>query len=393
MTRAQRWAIAGAAVSFAGAALAAVNSRTARLVQPPGHVAGRYPAVETVCVCIPARDEAASLPRLLDDLRAYRGPHRLRVIVVDDGSSDRTAEVARGRVAGDHRFRIETAPTGVTGKTAACRWGAHLSDRSDRSDLAEKVAPTVLVFVDADVRLGADALDAAVGELRSSEVAMLCPWPAQQFIEPVGALLQPLLAWSWSTTLPVRLSERFGLPSMAVACGQFLVFDAARYRQIGGHAAAGTAVAEDLALARAMRRAGGRTAVRYAPELARCTMYRSTTAVRAGHRRWLAPSAAGPIGAAAVTAHLALTGLIPLFVLTVGGRLDVRLLGAAGYASTVVGRLLVRRAETGVRPNLAEVISALAHPVAAATEIALLVDSARAHRRGDVEWKGRRLGR
>ncbi|WP_245650147.1 glycosyltransferase [Millisia brevis] len=384
-------------MSVAAAATAVLNARTARLDRALG-IADT--TTEVVAICIPARDEADTLPHLLDDLRAQTGPHRLRVIVVDDGSTDGTAAIARARVAGDDRFRVETAPAEVIGKTAACRWAvARLETAADAgagaADTADVSgdAPTVLIFVDADVRLGPEAIAAGVAELRRADAELLCPWPTQAADDPLGALLQPLLAWSWSTTLPLRPSEALGLPSMAVACGQFLVFDAAHYRRIGGHDSVVGEVAEDLAIARAVRRSGGRTIVRYSPALARCTMYRSAGDVRTGHRRWLAPSTGGAVGALGAAAHLTTTGLLPVIALLVGGDARVRTFGAIGYAATVAGRLVVRRAESGRRPGRIDLLSALGHPVAVIAELALLADSARAHRFGDVEWKGRRLGR
>lgn len=388
------WAVVATTVSVAAAVTAALNARTARLDRTLG-IADTTP--EVVGICIPARDEADTLPHLLGDLRAQSGPHRLRVIVVDDGSTDGTARIARDRVADDDRFRVETAPAGVVGKTAACRWAvarleAGAVDTGD-GDPDGGDAPTVLIFVDADVRLGPEAIAAGVAELRRADAALLCPWPTQEADDPLGALLQPLLAWSWSTTLPLRPTEALGLPSMAVACGQFLIFDAGHYRRIGGHAGVVGEVAEDLAIARSMRRAGGRTIVRYAPDLVRCTMYRSAGDVRTGHRRWLAPSTGGAVGALGTAAYLTTTGLLPVIALLVGGDARVRTFGAIGYAATVAGRLVVRRAESGRRPGRIDLLSALGHPVAVIAELALLAESARAHRFGDVEWKGRRLGR
>jgi 4,4'-diaponeurosporenoate glycosyltransferase len=75
-----------------------------------------------VSVIIPARNEERSLPRLLDSIRRSQcQPYE--VIVVDDGSSDRTAEVAIAR-----RARVITSqplPEGWTGKTWACHQGAN----------------------------------------------------------------------------------------------------------------------------------------------------------------------------------------------------------------------------------------------------------------------------
>src|SRR5690606_20687549 len=102
---------------------------------------------------------------------------------------------------------------------------------------------------------------------------------------PAERLVQPLLCWSWATTLPVVLAERGTRPSMAVACGQFLAFDAADYRAIGGHAAVAGSVTEDLDIARALRRHGMRTAVVAAGSMARTRMYRDEAELEAGYTR------------------------------------------------------------------------------------------------------------
>lgn len=412
-------ASAGSIGALVGAAIAMLNAADAslRMRSAPGNGL----CTERVCVIVPARNEAALLPDVLADLATQRGLRDLRVVVVDDHSTDGTSDVARRAVNGDPRFEVlhadtddsaagnsspgtspagtdstgsGTTGTGTTGggktgggttgggKTAACAAGA-------RRPAAE--TSTVVVFLDADVRLGPDAVRTAVDELRRTGADLVCPWPRQGFGDPLGALLAPLLAWSWSSTLPLRLSEALGRPSMAVACGQFLVFDTRRYQQFGGHDRVRTAVTEDLALAREVRRAGGRSVVRYAPDLAACTMYRSVAQTRSGHRRWLLPTIGGPAAVPPVVGYLAVTHLLPPIMMIRGRNRAQRVVGASGYLAAVAGRLLVRAAETGGRPTAVDIVSALLHPVGAATIIGLLVDSARAHRLGAVVWKDRVL--
>src|SRR5206468_2667875 len=72
-------------------------------------------------------------------------------------------------------------------------------------------------------------------------------------------LLQPLLAWSWMVTLPLRRAERSARPSMVAANGQFLLVDAAALAAAGGPVL--DAVLDDIALARAVKRSGGRVGV------------------------------------------------------------------------------------------------------------------------------------
>jgi glycosyltransferase involved in cell wall biosynthesis len=77
-------------------------------------------------VVIPAYNEARRLPQTLDDVLAYLGrqPYRAEVVVVDDGSTDETAQLARERSAPATEVRVLAHPDGRNhGKGAAVRRG------------------------------------------------------------------------------------------------------------------------------------------------------------------------------------------------------------------------------------------------------------------------------
>ncbi|MFC8044335.1 glycosyltransferase [Nocardia sp. NPDC057353] len=369
---------AGAALAGVSALLAGYNLATVRRLPPPGAA-----VLEPVTVCVPARDEVALLPRLITDLRAQTGVPRMRVLILDDASTDGTEEAARRAAGGDPRITVlrsdREPPPGWTGKAAAC------------ARLAELADSPVLVFLDADVRLAPGAVAAAVTALRADHLGLLSPWPHQLAGTCYEALLQPLLVWSWGSTLPVRLAERGLRTSTALGCGQFLVMDTAAYRAAGGHEVVAASATEDIDLARALRRAGHRTAVAAAGPHARTRMYRGAAALDAGYTRWLwsayggSPAAAIAVGAVAAIAY----ELPPLAALLARG--PARRAGAAGYALAVTARLLARTLDTGRRPAPADVASALAHPLAIAAYARLSVRSHRAKARDQLRWKDRTL--
>ncbi|MEV0760963.1 glycosyltransferase family 2 protein [Nocardia sp. NPDC050435] len=368
---------AGAAGAAAGCAVALYN----RVTMP--RLPGAATVVEPVTVCVPARDEVERLPALIADLRAQTGVPDLRVLILDDASSDGTGDAARAAIAGDDRFLLLRATTGPapgwTGKAAACE------------RLAELVDTAVVVFLDADVRLAPAAIAAAVAELRGRDVALVSPWPAQQAGTAAEALVQPLLCWSWAAALPITLGNRSRRPSTAVACGQFLVFDTAAYRAIGCHRAVAASPTEDLDIARALRRTGRSTAVVAAGRHASTRMYRGARELDTGYTRWLWSAYGGsPFAAAAVGAVAALSYWVPP-VAALAGRGGVRRAGCAGYLAAVAGRLLARSTETGRPPGLADTAAALAHPLSIAAYATLTVRSHRARRRGTLTWKQRSL--
>lgn len=366
------------ALAALGAGVALYNRFTVpRLANTPTTV------IEPVTVCVPARDEAHRLPRLIADLRAQVGIPRMAVRILDDGSTDGTSAAAHAAIDGDPRFtvlRSESDPDpGWTGKAAAC------------VRLAEGVTTPVLIFLDADVRLAPMALAASVGALRRSGVALVSPWPHQLAGSAAEAVVQPLLCWSWASTLPINAADRSLRPSTAVACGQFLVFDNAAYRAVGGHAAVAGSVTEDLEIARTLRRAGHYTALAAAGPLARTRMYQGAGELDAGYTRWLWSAYDGTItGGAAVGALAALAYWLPPAAAVLGSG-PVRRTGLLGYLAAVAGRLLARSTETGGPLRHRDVLAALAHPLSVGAYLLLWARSHSARRRGTVRWKGRPL--
>ncbi|RMI29115.1 glycosyltransferase [Nocardia stercoris] len=375
---------AGTAIAATGAALTAVNRLSVPMLR-----ARRTTVIEPVVVCVPARDEATRLPWLIADLRAQQGVPRLRVLVLDDRSTDGTYAAAVDAIGDDHRFAVISAETepapGWTGKAAAC---ARLAECAGVTGDSAADAPRALIFLDADVRLAPDAIAAAVTELRRTGAGLVSPWPLQLAGTAAEALVQPLLCWSWASTLPVRAANRGGSAATAVACGQFLVFDATAYRAAGGHAAVRAAVTEDLALARAVRRAGHRTVLVTAGRQARTRMYTGAAELDTGYTRWLWSAYGSPAGSAAVGAVALLAyGVPPLAALLATGR--TRQWGLAGYACAVTGRLLARSLESGGPVAATDLAAAVVHPMSVAAYLTLSVRSHLRHAAGTLTWKGR----
>ncbi|MBY6408745.1 glycosyltransferase [Rhodococcoides corynebacterioides] len=380
----------GSLAAAATAVLTVVNARTAPVIAPRRAAAAarewdRAQEQERVTVCIPARDEAERLPDLLADLLAQRTAASLTVLVLDDDSTDGTADVARSTAAGDPRVRVATRRSdgadGV-GKSMTC------IDLGQRA--LEETDPTVVVFVDADVRLTPDALDAAVSCLRALDTTFLSPWPGQVAVTAAERLVQPLLSWSWSVSLYVRGANRGRRPSMGVANGQFLVMDAAAYRAVGGHRVTRGAVADDLTLVREFRRRGFPTAVGYGGRVATCRMYDDAAQVWAGHGKWLwSQFGRGPV-AVGVGALVSAIWLIPPTGLLASSAITRRW-AATGYVAGVVSRVVSRRAEGSPDSLARDVVTSSWHPASILVGTALAVSSDRGRRRGTLTWKSRVL--
>lgn len=356
-----------------------VNARLLRRPTPSPPVTG------AVSVLLPVRDEAHRVGPCLESLLRQEGVPGLELIVLDDGSTDGTAGMVATIAAGDPRVRLLTGappPPGWLGKPYACQ------------QLADAASADVLVFVDADVVLAPAGLATAVGLLDSSggadqrgPVDLVSPYPRIVTAGPGERLVQPLLVWSWLTFLPLRAMERSAHPSLAAAGGQFLLATRTGYDRAGGHAAVRDRVLEDIELARAVKRSGGRITLADGSRLASCRMYSSWPEVVAGYTKSLWASFGSPFAAATVCAVLLLLYVAPVLTAVVAALLGAWSwagAGAVGYLLGVAGRYVAARSSRGrAWPD------ALAHPVSVVLFGWLLLRSYRL--RGRIRWKGRRV--
>lgn len=336
-----------AALSVAGAVHAVVNARL--LHRPvPGGVAG-------IPVLVPARDEASQIAGCV---RAIDGD----VVVLDDGSTDDTACIAAR--AGAVVVSGVDPPPGWLGKPWAC---AQLVTASDAE---------ILVFVDADVRLAAGAVAAAATAMGDADLASVFP---RQHADGAARLVQPLLSWTWLTTLPLRLAERSARPSPTAACGQFLLVRREPLQRAGGFEAVRDDVLDDIALARAIKASGGRVRVIGGRDLATARMYGNWSEVRDGYGKSLWAAFGSPAGALAVV-----VGTVVVWVLPAAAALRGSRVGLVGYLAGVVSRVVAGRvAGDRVWPD------AFAHPVSVLAFGYLTLRSLRERRRGTLRWKGR----
>ncbi|ACY21787.1 glycosyl transferase family 2 [Gordonia bronchialis DSM 43247] len=350
----------------------ALTVRNAMTLRQPDLTA--VPHSEPLVVLLPVRDEASNVIDCLDAILAAldRWPGPGRVIVLDDESTDGTAELAVGYAGRDPRVEVITGtptPHGWLGKPWAC---AQLARRADDAE-------GLLIFVDADVRVRPCAFVAAGALLRDTGLDLVSPYPRQRADTVAERLIQPLLQWSWMSTLPLRLAERTARPSMSVANGQLLVVDAGVYRRAGGHHAVRAEVIEDIALLRAVKAVGGRGGVTEGSQIAECRMYTGAVALRDGYRKSLWAAFGSSSAAVAVVGLLVVVHVVPAIAMVGGSRA-----GLVGYLAGVTSRAVVAATTHGrIWPDVA------AHPISILAFGLLTADSMIARRRGTARWKGR----
>ena len=198
-----------------------------------------------VSICVPARDELAVIGACV---RAALDAHwpRLELIVMDEGSTDGTADAAAAAGSGDPRLRVLAAgppPTGWSGKAWAC------------ARAAGEAKGALLLFLDADTRIDPDAVAALVGESRRRNLALLSAFGGWELRTPWSRLLVPVLGWLVRGSISLNRVNAPGSPD-AFAVGALFMVDAEVYEAVGGHGAVRDQLLAEVHLAHAVKRLG-----------------------------------------------------------------------------------------------------------------------------------------
>ena len=227
---------------------------------------------DPVSVLIPARNEERVIAASLGSLLASRGV-QIEIIVLDDSSTDRTAEIVLSFAARDSRVRLESSPPlprGWNSKPHACH------------ALAGMAHSNILCFLDADVRLAPDALARMSAFLGRSGSDLVSGFPRQETETPLEWLLLPLIHFVLLSYLPLAGMRALSAPGFAAGCGQFLMVRREAYRKTGGHAQIRATMHDGLLLPQLFRRHGLRTDIADLTHLATCRMYHNASEVWQG---------------------------------------------------------------------------------------------------------------
>ena len=319
----------------------------------------------TVGVIVPMRNEAENVEGVVATLAAQEG--LFHFYLLDDNSEDQTFELLQRFTQADSRFTV------IKGAVLKDKW---IGKTWALQQLFEEAKEEILVSIDADVRLGNDAINKAVTAMNDARLDFVSPYPrqiAQSFAE---RLIQPLLQWSWLTTVPLRYAERSGQKSMAVANGQFFVVRRSALAAIGGYQSVKHAVIDDVFLARELVKNGSSGTVINGSEIAETRMYATWSEIKAGYGKSLNQAFGSIIGAVFVVAFLIATCIAPLLLGVLGNPY-----GWLGFAAIVGTRVLSAIKSRG------SVIDSVLHPISVLALIYLIAYSYL--RRGSIQWKGR----
>lgn len=338
-----------------------------------------------VSVIVPARNEAHNIARCVSSILSTTYPN-LEVIVVDDSSTDGTAQMAREAAEGDPRARVIACPPlpeGWFGKQWACATGAKVARGS------------ILQFTDADTVHGADLVTRSINAMRRARSQLFSVAGHQELGGFWEKVIQPqvftILSMRYGGTESVNKSTSV---ANKIANGQCIFVTHDSYNSIGGHGSVRSSVAEDLMLAQKFFAARKRVVLMLGVNQLSTRMYESLREIVDGWRKNVFAGGldAAPFGRIGQT-------FFPLFLLMppLMELLPPLALGLAAAGLSTSGILLLWAAISSAATLLWWILVyvtirenplyALAYPLGALVLLYILLTAVIRGRR--VTWKGR----
>ena len=342
-------------------------------------------ATPAIAVIVPVRDERANIAPCVQSLLRQQYPAELlRVLVVDDDSTDGTPEVVAQLVEHDPRvtfMRTPRLPPAWKGKPHAC-W---IGSRAIPEDVQW------LCFLDADMRADPLLMSSAIEAAVDGRIDLLTVSPrhelhtfAERLVIPCGLYLLGFCQDLAKLQAPDSHE--------VVATGQFMLVRRAAYEDVGGHAAVSTAICEDLELARLLKRRGHRVLLKDGSLMLSTRMYTGWQTLWPGIAKNLSHMLGGP----ARTIILALIAVVTAWAALILPAIDIAdcVSGTSGACAALVP------AGLGSAAIIAMHIAGAAHfqippwygllfPVSYTAAGMIAVDSVRSRLMRRVRWKGR----
>ena len=219
-------------------------------IETHSEVLANYP---TVCAIVPARDEAESIETSLTSLLKQDYPGKFSLVLVDDNSSDRTAEIA---IATAERLNKSEQLTVVSGKSLASGWKGKLwAMQQGIAEARTRFTPDYFLLTDADIQHPTDNIKRLVAKAQTQQldlVSLMVLLRCQSFWEK---LLIPAFVFFFQKLYPFAWVNNPN-KSLAAAAGGCILISNQALIEIGGIATIKDALIDDCSLAKAVKSTG-----------------------------------------------------------------------------------------------------------------------------------------
>ncbi|MGR8011998.1 glycosyltransferase [Streptomyces hypolithicus] len=343
-----------------------------------------------VAVVVPARDEAAVLPLSLPSLLAQDYPGRAEIFLVDDGSADGTGALARELAERHGGLPLSVVcpgepEPGWTGKLWALRHGIALARARGACE------PEYLLLTDADITHEADSLRVLVATARTGGLDLVSQMARLRVVSAWERLVVPAFVYLFAQLYPFRWVNRASTRTAAAAGGCVLLRTEAAVRADVPDSIR-QAVIDDVSLAKAVQRGGGRIWLGLAERVDSVRPYPHLGDLwKMVSRSAYAQLRHSPSLLAGTVVGLALVYLAPPLTLCAGA---LSADGVAAFTGGLAWAVMTATYVPVLRYYGQPPWAALLLPFTAVLYLLMTVDSAVQHYRGrGAAWKGRTYAR
>jgi chlorobactene glucosyltransferase len=323
-----------------------------------------------VSILIPARDEEDNILILLESI--YKQDYKnYEVIIYDDESSDGTYAVCSAFASHHSNFDVikgKRLPEGWTGKNYACY------------QLAKQAKGDYFLFLDADDSLKGNLINSAVHRMQLYKLGLLSLFANQLMQTPGEKTTVPLLHYLLLNMLPVRLVYLLKIPAVAIANGQFMLFDATIYRQNQWHRLVKNKVVEDAEIMKLIKAAKYNGEVLLANSMINCRMYKSySEAINGFSKNFLAAF------------NYSITGVLIYILLLIGGPMIIIITMNFNMIFFMVSLIILTRVMISLSAKQNVWYNLILHPIQMLNLAVIAFLSIQKHLTKTYVWKGRKI--
>lgn len=232
-----------------------------------------------ISVLIPTRNEERNIGDCLNAV-LQSDYINIEVLVLNDRSDDRTAEIVKSIAINDVRVRLiegKELGSGWAGKVFACH------------QLSSYAKGDWWLFMDADARLSPTCISSTMQFAMKQGRGLITGFPYQKVKTALERLIVPLMTFVVACHLPVKFVRALKDPKFVAAHGAFMFVHRESYLKCGGHEAIANQLVDDVALARRMKEAGEPVTLADVHKLVSMRMYHNGREVWDGYRKNIFP--------------------------------------------------------------------------------------------------------
>jgi glycosyltransferase involved in cell wall biosynthesis len=325
---------------------------------------------DKVSILIPARNEADDILPLLQSIHQQEYDN-YEVLILDDNSTDDTYKICTDFAATYPKFKVikgNLLPAGWLGKNYACH------------QLVQQATGKYYLFLDADEQVKNGLINSAIHRMYLRELSLLSLFTNQDMRSTGEKLVVPLMHFILLNLLPLRLVYLVKSASVSAASGQFMLFNAANYKEYQWHQLAKDKVVEDVEIMKLVKSAKLNGEALLANGMISCRMYKGyNEAINGFGKNFLAAF------------NYNIIGFLVYLLLIIGGPAIIVMTMNLNLIFIMAGLIVLTRVMISLSAGQNVGLNVLLHPLQMLSLLFIGLTSIQKRLTKTTEWKGRKI--